>query len=400
VSGPRVLEWVLGLAALPVACASAYLGLLAVVARRRLAPADAHAHRFDVIVPAHDEEGGITATVRSLLQVDYPADSFRVLVVADNCTDATAERARAAGARVLVRVDDARRGKGFALAHAYRVSVDAGFADAVVVVDADSVVTPNLLAAFSAHLGLGQEAMQAEYGVRNPSASWRTRLMVVALALFHTVRSRAREALGVSCGLRGNGMCFSTALLRRVPAAAFSIVEDIEYGIALGRAGVRVAYVEEASVLGEMPTRSRDSRSQRERWEGGRWSLARTYVPTLLRESFVRRDPVLLDLAADLLVPPLAVISLASGIGLVGAATAHLWGGASVVPLAMWSVSAGGIAVYVTRGALLAGGWRALRTLAWAPVYVAWKLTLWLRPTSGRGAWVRTIRYDDRSGAS
>ena len=120
------------------------------------------------------------------------------------------------------------------------------------VVDADTVVSRNLLSAFAARFERGASAVQADYGVRNPHASWRTRMMAIALAAFHGVRSAARERLGLSCGLRGNGMAFTKALLHAHPPAAFSIVEDLEYGIQLGYAGIRVEYVPEARVLGQM----------------------------------------------------------------------------------------------------------------------------------------------------
>jgi cellulose synthase/poly-beta-1,6-N-acetylglucosamine synthase-like glycosyltransferase len=394
--GSRLAELLLVVTALPALAAGSYLALLAVIARRRHSPAGAQRHRFDVIVPAHDEAGCIEATVESLLRVDYPRERYRVLVVADNCTDATAECAAAAGARVLIRNDDVRRGKGYALAYAYDVSLRDRFADAVVVVDADTSVSANLLTAFSARLDQGEEALQAEYGVRNPDVSWRTRLMVVAFMLFHTVRSRAREVLGLSCGLRGNGMCFRTTLLQRVPSDAFSIVEDIEYGIALGRAGQRVAYVDDACVLGDMPATASDSRSQRERWEGGRWLLARRHVVTLVRDAVSRRDPVLLDLAIDLVVPPLSLLAGTCALGALVALVAHAHGLTGPLPVVLWSLSVGGVAVYVTRGIMLAGGgWRVAAALLWAPVYALWKFTLFRRSGSRRDAWIRTRRLHD-----
>ncbi|HNO40215.1 MAG TPA: glycosyltransferase family 2 protein, partial [Marmoricola sp.] len=106
---------------------------------------------------------------------------------------------------------------GYALAHAFEWSLADGFADACCVVDADTLVSKNLLSAYAARLATGATAMQAHYGVSNPNASWRTRLMRIALAMFHQVRSTARERLQVSCGLRGNGMCFSSKLLKAVP---------------------------------------------------------------------------------------------------------------------------------------------------------------------------------------
>src|SRR3954468_19991773 len=114
-----VLAW----CALPVLMASSYLAALAALRCRRPPPvAPVPSLRFDVVVPAHDEENGIGETIASLLSIDYPRSLFRVLVVADNCRDRTAERAEAAGAEVLVRQQPDHRGKGFALADAFERS--------------------------------------------------------------------------------------------------------------------------------------------------------------------------------------------------------------------------------------------------------------------------------------
>lgn len=390
------IEVLLTTAALPAAVASSYLAALACLARRRQPVAGMATHHFDVIVPAHNEVETIETTLESLRQLDYPSEKYRVLVIADNCTDATAERAAAAGACVLVRNDNLHRGKGYALVAAYDASARDGLADAVVVIDADTLVSPNLLRAFSARLAQGEVALQAEYGVRNPDASWRTRLMVLAFTLFHTVRSLARERLRLSSGLRGNGMCFRTTLLRRVPPAAFSIVEDVEYGIKLGLAGVRVAYVDEACVLGDMPTSGRDARSQRARWEGGRWLLMREHATALLRAVIARRDPMLLDLAADLFVPPLTTLAMLDALGCVTSIALYRQGLTGPVAPILWVVSLAGTAAYIARGmALAGGGWRLASALAAAPLYALWKLTLITWPGTSRSAWIRTRRLHD-----
>ena len=385
--------------ALPVLAWTTYLGVLAALAWRNpvpQAPAPPRI-RFDVIVPAHDEELGIGATVKSLLALDYPADLRRVVVVADNCKDATAARAAEAGALVLVRRDEGRRGKGYALEFAFQRTLEVGVADAVVVVDADTRVTPNLLGAFAARFAAGAMAAQAEYGVANARASWRTRLMHIAFTLFHVVRSRARERLGVSTGLRGNGMAFAVPLLRQVPHDAFSVVEDLEYGIRLGRAGHRVHYAGEAKVFGEMVASERASRSQRQRWEGGRSAIARQHALGLLTEGVRRRRLLLLDLAADLLVPPLTYVALTAALGLLAATGWVVLLGGPAFTLVPWAAAAGGLALYVLCGAALAHvGPRALLDLMWAPVYMGWKVVLGLRSRSrGRRPpqeWVRTAR--------
>jgi 1,2-diacylglycerol 3-beta-glucosyltransferase len=381
-------------AGLPALAASSYLAALALLSRRRAAPAGLPPHlKFDIVVPAHNEETEIAVTVESLRAVEYPRDLFRVLVVADNCSDATAAAASRAGATVLVRTDAERRGKGYALDHAFQRSLSDGFADVVVVVDADTVVSSNLLTAFAARFEAGAAAVQADYAVRNPRSSWRTRMMTVAFAAFHGVRSLARERLGVSCGLRGNGMGFSRAALQAHPHRAFSIVEDVEYGIQLGYAGVPVHYVDEAHVFGQMVVGEQASRSQRERWENGRRALIRQHALPLLGAAWQRRDGLLLDLALDLLVPPLGnlVAWIAAGaiVCAVAVSARH-----AVAPW-IWGASAAGVVLHVLRAWALSGvGAAGLLDLLCAPAYIVWKLTLRMGPKKrqSKDEWVRTTR--------
>ena len=405
----EALNVVVAVLALPVCAWAVYLAALALLSSEVPPPPvqGPPSMRFDIVVPAHDEQGGIAATVRSLMAVDYPAELRRVIVVADNCSDPTAERAAEAGASVLVRADPERRGKGYALGFAFERSLAEGAADAVVVVDADSTVTQNLLGAFEARFRAGAPAVQAEYAVANREASWRTRLMHIGFTLFHDVRSRARERLGVSAGLRGNGMGFAATTLRDVPHQAYSIVEDVEYGIRLGMAGHRVVYAGEAKVFGEMVASEKASRSQRRRWEGGRWGLARRHAGKLLAGGLSRPSLLLLDLAADLLVPPLTYVVLAAVVGAGAAAAWVLSGRGAWWALFPWALALGCLATYVARGLWLAKvGPRGVLDLIWAPVYMVWKVILALRPARGKkltgsaatGAagdgqeWVRTAR--------
>ena len=383
-----ILDGILAIAALPLLGASAYLALLSALSRRAPVPAGASLPRlfFDVIVPAHDEEGGIGRTVRSLLSLDYPAELFRVTVVADNCTDQTAALARQAGASVIVRQEPRLRGKGHALSFAFAHALAERRADAVVVVDADSLASPNLLRACAERLERGAMAVQVDYAVLNPDASWRTRLMSIALASFHRLRSRARERLGVSCGLRGNGMCFSRALLREIPH---------EYGLQVTEAGHRIHYAEEAQVLGEMAPSENASRSQRRRWEGGRCELAASHGLCLLAQALRRRDGMLLDLAFDLLLPPLASLCLVVASGIAASCALSIAAGHLTVSFPLWMACVPGLAVYVLCGWALSGtGMKGLFDLSvHAPLYVLWKLLLRIAPKeqASRG-WVRTPR--------
>jgi len=355
-------------------------------------PRSSRTLKFDVIVPAHNEVAVIERTVASLKKIDWPPDRFRVWVVADNCSDSTAELARACGAQVLERRDAALRGKGYALQHAFRASLEEAWAQAVVVVDADAEVSMNLLEAFAARIGTGAHAVQAHYGVLNPHASWRTRLITIAKASFHIVRSRARERVAVSCGIRGNGWCVTHELLNTVPYAAFSLTEDLEYGIDIGMAGYRVAYADEAHSDADMVSGEQVARQQRQRWEGGRFQLIRGKTLPLLAAAFRQRSAICLDLALDLLVLPLSYVAL-NVIALIVLAAALSWWRPAYYEW-LWAGVAFGAALmlYVLRGWQLSGvGAQGLLDLARAPGFLVWKVVLMLKPRKS-AEWVRTDR--------
>lgn len=383
---------VLALLAVPALFSTAYLLLLTLLsAALPPLPASSRKLKFAVIVPAHNEEGGIASTVASLRQLDWPADCMRIIVVADNCTDQTAERAAQAGASVLTRHDETLRGKGYALAYAFDRCLAEGWADALVVVDADSVVSHNLLEAYATRIERGEHAIQAHYGVRNPLASWRTRLMTVALGAFHIVRSRARERLGVSCGIRGNGWCVTTRLLQDAPYQAFSLTEDIEYGLAVGHAGYRVAYADEAHVDADMVTSASIASKQRQRWESGRFTLIKNVAFPSLGQALGKRNPVLLDLALDLLVLPLSYVLINVLLLLAGGWVLMLLAPAASTFAWMGGFCLLALLAHVFRGWQVSGtGQQGLTALLYVPAYLIWKVLVMMgRKTT---AWVRTER--------
>jgi cellulose synthase/poly-beta-1,6-N-acetylglucosamine synthase-like glycosyltransferase len=386
------VKLILAALALPATFSCGYLLVLTLFSGApQTPPRSTRRLRFDVVVPAHNEEAGIQRTVASLLKIDWPADRFRVLVVADNCTDTTAVVARIAGARVLERLDSARRGKGYALAFGFESSLRDARADAVVVVDADAEVSPNLLEAFASRIENGANAVQAHYGILNPWASWRTQLITIAKGAFHVVRSRARERLRLSCGIRGNGWCVTHELLRAVPYQSYSLTEDLEYGIELGLAGYRVSYADEAHSDAEMVSVEAVARKQRQRWEQGRFQLTRSRTLPLLIAAVRCRSAICLDLALDLLVLPLSYVALNVVALIVLAALAGLKEPA--LQIWAWLGIACGIVLFlhVMRGWQVSGmGMRGLVTLVRVPGFLIWKILVLLGQKSQ--AWVRTER--------
>jgi cellulose synthase/poly-beta-1,6-N-acetylglucosamine synthase-like glycosyltransferase len=383
----------LSLLALPATFSALYLAALTLLsARGVLPPLPPRRLCFDVVVPAHDEAGVIQRTVANLLRLDWPHQQFRIVVVADNCSDATAALARAAGAMVLERHDAGRRGKGYALDFAFRHCLDEGLADAIAVVDADSEVSPNLLEAFAARLELGALAVQAHYGGLNVRASWRTRLLTIAKAAFHIARSRARERLRLSCGIRGNGRCVATGLLLAMPYEAYSLAEDLEFGISLGLAGYRVHYADEAHANADMVTVGSIARTQRQRWEDGRARLIRSRSGPLLLAAVQQPSLICLDLALDLLLLPLSYVVLNIALLALAAWLLPLW-------LPLWQGwrwldlgCAAAALLYVLRGWQLSGlGWSGLSALLYAPFFIAWKLLIMVSRRESSG-WIRTRR--------
>lgn len=386
------VDVVLWIVALPAVLSCLYLLILTLLSARIPVPATSTRRlRFDLIVPAHNEEAVIAHVVQSLQAVDWPADRFRVLVVADNCTDGTAKIARAAGAQVLERRDATQRGKGYALQYAFKASRAAVWADAVAVVDADAQVSANFVEAIACRLERGEQAVQVHYGISNIHVSWRTRLLSIAKAAFHIVRSRARERLKLSCGVRGNGWAVTHALLEKVPYTAFSLTEDLEYGITLGMQGYRVAYADEAHSDAEMVSGEKESRNQRQRWESGRFSLIRSRTLPLLWQAVRARSVVCLDLALDLMVLPLSYVAL-NVVVLLTAAALAAGNGWPVIWIWMALACVAVLVLYILRGwQLSATGVQGLLDLARAPGFVLWKVVVMLR---GRGPkeWVRTKR--------
>jgi cellulose synthase/poly-beta-1,6-N-acetylglucosamine synthase-like glycosyltransferase len=367
-----------------------YLALLSLAgwlpARR-----DAGTHlqgRIAIVVPAHDEAEVIEHTLANLLQIARQDGNTEVVVIADNCSDDTATLARGAGARVIERHDTTRRGKGYALDHAFQRLLQEDFA-AFAVIDADSSADENFLPALRTTLATSAAA-QSRYTVRNGNESPRTRLAEIALAGFNVLRPRGRDRLGLSAGILGNGFALRRETLERVPYTAASVVEDLEYHLRLIDAGLRVAFIDATSVRGDMPSGSEGARTQRTRWEGGRLRMLREQGPALLGK-VLRGQLRSLEPLADLLLLPLAYHVLLIGVALmiaavVGAQPVLLAALASLIVVALHVVAA-------LRVAHLP--WSHLLQLMRIPGYLLWKLRVLAGTIAGstrHSAWIRTNR--------
>ncbi len=288
----------------------------ALLPMRRLAEALDQRPRVAVLVPAHDEEAGLTATLQGISCHLRPSD--RLLVIADNCADHTAEVARAAGAEVVERTDPDHRGKGYALDFGIR-HLAADPPAVVVVVDADTEVkawTIDALAAGVGHFGLPVQGVNLLDPP--PGSGPAARISSFAFFFKNYVRPRGMDRLGLPCLLYGTGMAMPWQALTGINLAHGDITEDIRLGVELAIRGFPPAFAPDAHVKGTLPTQSRAAGSQRRRWEHGHLSTICRYVPRLLLRGLLGLRIDLIGLALHLGVPPLAFLFLIGGIVAVG----------------------------------------------------------------------------------
>jgi 1,2-diacylglycerol 3-beta-glucosyltransferase len=301
-------------------------------------PLRADKSRFIVFVPAHDEGEYLRPTVRSLKGLEYPADCFHVVVIPDNCSDNTASVAAEEGCEVWERVDLTLRGKGHALAWAFRRAETLGY-DALVVIDADTVASGNMLAAFDREMGRGYDAMQVRYNFEFPADAppWLRLVSRATKLAVDAYVTRPRSRFRLYQGLQGTGFCLSTKLLREVPWRADSICEDLEYGLDMARRGVALHFIEDASVSAVMTGQVKHASGQRQRWAGGTYGLIANRLPGLFVQGFRRWDWRSLEACVFLLTVsriPLFLLTVVTALFLVVA-----WHGVPVLWLVLFGVA-------------------------------------------------------------
>lgn len=360
-------------------------------ARRK--SSDSTEMRVAVLIPAHDEALGIAATLEALHKV--ASIGMRILVVADNCTDDSANIARASGADVIERRSASERGKGFALAFGRdHLARDAAPPEVVIVLDADCRFAPGSIEALvSACAGNPQRPAQAVNLIAPVlSAAPMVQISGFAMVVKNLYRSRGMQRLGGAALLTGTGMAFPWPLFEKAHLATGSIVEDLGLGIALTRTGHAPHLIAGAQVTSD-PAAPDVALVQRTRWEHGFLDTVRTSALPLLASGLARlsRSEVLLGL--HLLVPPLALLLMMAATALILVSLLVLVGTSAIPPILLAIVlSAALIAVFI---AWVAGGrrWLSGSALLRAPLYVFWKLPIYLQFFRRRQTeWQRTPR--------
>jgi cellulose synthase/poly-beta-1,6-N-acetylglucosamine synthase-like glycosyltransferase len=345
----------------------------------------------DVLIPAHNEETVIEATLDSVRAQVRPGD--RIFVVADNCTDRTAELARRAGVIVCERRNDEQRGKGFALQFGVQ-QIAPEHADVVVIVDADCRLEPGTLDALASTAVAENRPVQGDYLMTcPPEPSPRDVVSHFAVTVKNRVRQRGVNHLGGAAVLTGSGMAFPWEIMKHARLDGGNIVEDMQLSFELLIAGHAPLYCSDARVVAPLPQQHKASRAQRTRWEHGHLQTMLNRVPRLLWESVRQRRLGLLGAAIDLAVPPLSLLVLAWGVvclATIGGAIAGL----GFVPLVVTAVS--GLLLAASMWLSLAcfgDGLTVGAVFAAVPRYVVGKVPIYASFLFRRQkAWVRTDR--------
>jgi cellulose synthase/poly-beta-1,6-N-acetylglucosamine synthase-like glycosyltransferase len=310
----------------------------------------------------------------------------KTIVVADNCTDDTALKARASGAIVVER-HDPRTGKGYALAAGLdHLPPDA---EAVLFVDGDCTISDRTLELLNANLESGRDCVQLRYDMEITAQAASGLARRLALTLVHVVRPLAKARIGASAGLKGSGMCFERSLIDRLGWRTHGLAEDIEQHIALLQLGRRVHYEHDAVVTGITPSTLADAEGQHRRWESGRLAAA-SHAPGLARFALRNRSLAAADAAAELLTPPMSILAV---LLLLTTAGGGLWGGTTAkgAILAAWIGAGCYLAAGIVRSAMTVQ--ETIKMLVGLPSYAMWKVRVYARSVYSRPAeWEPTIR--------
>lgn len=262
------------------------------------------AKRFAVIVPAHNEEYVVGPLLDSLRNQKYPRKLFDVHVIADHCTDHTAQVATRHKALVHVRRGQKQRGKGFAIEWMLERLWRSGKRyDAVLMFDADNLVAPDFLARMNDKLQQGHKVIQGYLGVKNPFDTWVSVSMAISYWFSNRMWQNARENLHLSSSLGGTGLCIDMNLLREMGWGATGLTEDLEFGVRCVERGIIPVWAHDAKVYDEKPTSLLASMRQRLRWMQGHFHCARRHMLPLILQGVRERDLVKLDAGIYLFQP-------------------------------------------------------------------------------------------------
>ncbi|MEA5002213.1 MAG: glycosyltransferase family 2 protein [Christensenella sp.] len=262
---------------------TAFAGLLP---SKELQQKEEKQHRFAVLVCARNEERVIGNLIASLRAQDYDKDRYRIFVVADNCTDKTADVSREYGATVYERFDAEKRGKGFALHFGVNrlLAEHRDDFDALCVFDADNLAAKDFLTEMNLALCSDADVAIGYRDTKNIHDSWISEVYSVYWLMLQRFYHGARHKLGFSSMVGGTGFAFKLDILGKEGWTTYSLTEDVEFSIQQICAGKKILPAKKAVFYDEQPTTAGVSVKQRFRWMVGGMQCIPLYFSKIVKK--------------------------------------------------------------------------------------------------------------------
>jgi cellulose synthase/poly-beta-1,6-N-acetylglucosamine synthase-like glycosyltransferase len=375
-----------------------YLLLLALGAIRSATTPDTHSRipstRFMIIIPAHNEVSVIGATVDRLQAIDYPSHLFSINILADHCSDNTAEAARQAGACVYERNEGPRSGKGAALSWLFQKILHEDRCEAVVIFDADTRVDPGFLRVMDWRLAQGDQVIQGQHIICNPEQGWYPALTWAMFLIDNRFQNLGRSNLGWSAKNMGDSICFRVDILRKLGWGE-GLTEDYHLRLRLLLKGVRIAYEPAAKGYGEAPLTWARARVQRARWLRGTHDTSQQYLKYLIAEGMKRRNLAMLDGALQASFPSYSTLSFLGLIVLAIEIPIDYYSESIILwpQIGAWAAMVVMLFAYPLVGlALERAPIRAYIAIMLGPYFILWRTWLALMSRFGKKpiTWIRT----------
>ena len=270
-------------------------------------------HKYAVIIAARNESQVIGELIESIKSQKYPQDQIEIFVVADNCTDETADVASSLGANVYVRNNLEEIGKCYALNHAFS-KIDETYGirhfDGYFVFDADNVLDKNYIKEMNAVFDDGYRVVTSYRNSKNYGYNW----ISAGYALWFLRESKylngARMICHTSCAISGTGFLVSSEIIKEDGGWKYDLMtEDIEFSTDKVIHGDTIGYCETAVLYDEQPVDFKTSWNQRMRWTKGFYQVITKYGAQLFRGCWGEKGFQCFDMLATIV--PAVLLTLA-----------------------------------------------------------------------------------------
>lgn len=252
-------------------------------------------HKFAFIIAARNEQAVIGNLINSIKQQNYPAELIDVIVVADNCTDDTAQIAREHGAICYERFNNMLVGKGYALDYCFNKIVeqfgDYTAYDGYFIFDADNVIDKNYVKEMNKVFDRGYNVITSYRNSKNYDTNWITSGYSLWFIREAKYLNNPRMMLKTSCAVSGTGFLVNSSIIKKNNGWKFNLLtEDIQFSVVNILEGEKIGYCESAMFYDEQPTTFKQSWNQRMRWSKGFYQVMFRYGRELIAMMFKKRE--------------------------------------------------------------------------------------------------------------